>query len=118
MGEAISRALLAKEWGHWELFVNGQVAFSGLTPKVKWEASTPSGFVDTELTQWFGPTADIYEITEGAIERIPARHCVVYRLRVRSDEQDCACGQTPQFDEAGDRIVTLRVLCTAFTPVG
>ena len=118
VGEAFAQALLSKKWGHLESLLNGEVDFRGLTPRKQWEASTPKDLIDTVFTQWFGPTVDIYEITEIATERISDRHRVVYRFRVRRDEDDFVCEQTAYFDEADGRIVTLRILCTGFLPAG
>ncbi len=76
------------------------------------------GLIDTVFTQWFGPTVDIYEIIDIATDRIADRHRVVYRFRVRKDEDDYVCEQTAYFDEVDGKIVTLRILCTGFLPVG
>jgi len=118
VGEAFAEALLSKEWGHLEPLLSGEVDFRGLTPRKQWEASTPKGLIDTVFSQWFGPTVDIFEIIDIATDRIVDRHRIVYRFRVRNDEDDYVCEQTAYFDEADGKIVTLRILCTGFLPVG
>lgn len=118
VGRAFAEALLAKEWGHLESLVHGEIDFRGLTPRKQWEASTPKDLIDSVFTQWFGPTVDIYEVTDIASDSIVDRHRVVYRFRVRSDGNDYVCEQTAYFDEADGKIVTLRILCTGFLPVG
>jgi hypothetical protein len=60
---------------------------------------------------------DIYETTDIASDRIADRHRVVYRFRVRRDEDDYVCEQTAYFDEVDGKIVTLRILCSGFLPL-
>ena len=117
VGGAFADALLSKEWGHLESLLSGEIDFRGLTPGKQWEASTAKGLIDTVFTQWFGPTEDIYEITDIATDRIADRHRVVYRFRVRNAEDDYVCEQTAYFDEIDAKIVTLRILCSGFLPV-
>ena len=118
VGGAFADALLNKEWENLESLLSGEIDFRGLTPGKQWEASTPKHLIDTVFTQWFGPTDDIYEITDIATDRIADRHRVVYRFRVRSDENDYVCEQTAYFDEVDGKIETLRILCSGFLPVG
>ena len=118
VGGAFAEALLSKEWGHLESLLSSEVDFRGLTPRKQWEASTPKDLIDTVFSQWFGPTVDICEIIDIATDRIVDRHRVVYRFRVHGDEDDYVCEQTAYFDEADGKIVTLRILCTGFLPVG
>ena len=94
VGGAFAEALLSKEWGHLESLLSGGIDFRGLTPRKQWEASTPKDLIDSVFTQWFGPSVDIYEITDIAADRIVDRHRVVYRFRVRRDEHDYVCEQT------------------------
>ena len=118
VGGAFAEALLTKEWEHLESLLSSEIDFRGLTPSRQWEASTPKHLIDTVFAQWFGPTVDICEIINIATDRIVDRHRVVYRFRVRSDEDDYVCEQTAYFDEAEGKIVTLRILCTGFLSVG
>jgi hypothetical protein len=115
-GERFARAFLAKDWNKVAEVLDPEVDFRGLTPGRPWEASSASGLIDEVLTQWLEPGDTVYEILAITTDRVLRRGRVAYRFRVKSGGDDYVCEQTAYFDQQGDRIEKLRILCTGFLP--
>src|SRR5438309_11470283 len=111
VGERVVQALLAKDWTRVENLVDPEIDFRALTPGRPWEATTRKDLVEEVFQQWFGPSAEIYEILAISTDRVVGRNRVVYRFRLRNSDGAYVCEQTAYYDEASVRITNLRFLC-------
>jgi hypothetical protein len=115
-GERFARSFLAKDWSTLEEVLHPQVDFRGLTPGRPWEASTARELIDDVLRQWLEPGDEVYETLGITTDHVLRRGRVAYRFRLRSGGDDYVCEQTAYFDQQGDRIKKLRILCSGFLP--
>lgn len=114
VGERFVGSLLAKDWLGVETVIDPTVDFRGLTPGSVWEAASSKSLVESVFQVWFGPDDDIYEIVSVVEGRISTRNRIVYRFRIRNEGGEYICEQTAYYDQVGDKIRTLRVLCSGF----
>jgi hypothetical protein len=114
IGERFVRSLLAKDWAGVEGVIDPAIDFRGLTPSSPWEATSAKNLIESVFQVWFEPSDDIYDIVVVAGDHISTRNRIVYRFRVRNRDEDYVCEQTAYYDETGDKIVTLRILCSGF----
>jgi hypothetical protein len=115
-GERFARAFLAKDWHEVAEVLDPDIDFRGLTPGRPWEASCASDLIDDVLTQWLEPGDTVSEILGITSDHVLRRGRIAYRFRVKSGQDDYVCEQTAYFDQQGDRIKTLRILCSGFLP--
>ena len=116
-GERFARSFLAKDWSKVAEVLDPEIDFRGLTPGQPWQASSARGLIDDVLSQWLGPDDDVHEIVDVSTDNVLSRGRVAYRFRIRSGGDDYVCEQTAYFDQDGDRIKKLRILCTGFIPM-
>jgi hypothetical protein len=116
IGERFVRSLLAKDWIGVENIIDPAVDFRGLTPGSPWEATSAKSLIASVFQVWFEPDDDIFEIVAVTSDHILTRNRIVYRFRVRNQSGDYVCEQTAYFDEQGDKIAKLRILCSGFLP--
>jgi hypothetical protein len=114
IGERFVRSLLAKDWTRVEDVIDPAIDFRGLTPGSPWEATSAKSLIESVFQVWFDSSDDIYEIVAVAGEHISTRHRIVYRFRVRNKGGEYVCEQTAYYDETGDKIKKLRILCSGF----
>jgi hypothetical protein len=119
-GERFVTALAAKDVDGLRAVLAPTVDVRALTPGAFWEASTADDFVErVALGQWFEPTDDITGVVH--VDRgddVGARHRVGYRLTVTNDDGDFVVEQQAYYEDDGDRITWLRILCAGYQPVG
>jgi len=96
-GERFARSFLAKDWSKVAEVLDPEIDFRGLTPGQPWQASSAQGLIDDVLSQWLGPDDDVHEIVDVGTDNV--------------------CEQTAYFDQDGDRIKKLRILCTGLIPM-
>lgn len=116
LGERFARSLLSKDWMGVADVLDADLDFKGLTPGRQWEAHTANEVIEGVFKKWFEPSDEIYDVLTIASDRVVDRGRVVYRARIRNPEGDYICEQTAYFDTQGDRITTLRILCSGFLP--
>ena len=111
------KGLGSKDPGLLTSLLHPDVDFRALTPGRFWECDTADAVVnDVFLGTWFGPDAEIVEVTVTDTAAIGTRRRVGYRFRVVKPEGGFAVEQQAFLDHDGDRITWLRILCSGFQP--
>ena len=117
-GEALARALAAKDADALCALLADQVDFQALTPGRHWQAGTAGQAVrEIILAYWFGEGDDVTELCSVTSGRVLDREHVAYRVRVRRSGHDYLVEQQAYYLTDGPRITWMRVLCSGYQPV-
>ena len=117
LGELFARALAAKDFREVSELLHPEVDLKGLTPGRSWDASGPTA-VDEVLQQWFEPTDEIKQLLDVRTGTVGDREHVAYRVAVTNPDGDFEVEQQMYYDQDGERITLMRILCSGYQPAG
>ena len=115
LGDRFARLLAAKDFQAVSALLHPEIDFKGLTPGRFWDASGPAGVNDV-LQQWFEPQDDIKGIVALSNGGIGDRSRITWRFAVTTPDGDFEVEQNAYYEDDGDRITMMRVLCSGFQP--
>ena len=116
LGEALARAIAAKDHDRVLDLLHPALDFRAMTPGRVWEANSPADVVDA-LKLWFEDGDCIESIDALDVDRFADRERVGYRFRVRNAEGEHLVEQQAYLSERDGRIGWLRVMCSGYRSV-
>lgn len=119
IGERFARALADKDARALKALLRSDVDFRAMTPGKFWEANDAASVVDeTMLGTWFDPERRITDVLAIETDSLGSLGRVGYRFKVDRPDGEFTVEQQAYYETDGERISSLRIMCTGFLRVG